>query len=218
MFDTFLERIYPYLLEVIDENRIVLMRKRFFSLIGDIYEEEDFYQERLNAFLEWLLVDAVIPDISKPTLISVLKRAGTSLEGELREMAESMVASRRSLFLLIKKSDEFSILEDIFDKERFYVDRDFRIDRTEKMSIVESRVLIYRGHSQIVNTYLPYPQGHKKLLLKRFKPYMQRGADFGRERFLEYAMALFIRSIRYRKIPISKIAESLDYLILGGDR
>lgn len=216
MFEDFIEKIYPHLLNVLDENRIAIMRKRFFSLVGDVYEDEDLYTERLNAFLEWLLVDARIAGLSRSLLRHVIEAAGASLDNEIREMAESMATSRRSLFILAKKGNEFSILEDIFDKERFYVDRDIRIDRTESRSLVESRVFLYRGHSRIVSTYLPYPKEHKKILLKRLKLYIENG-DCRRERFMEYASALLIRSTRYRNIPVIKIARSLDYLISGGE-
>lgn len=215
MFEDFIEKIYPHLLYVLDESRIAIMRKRFFSLVGDVYEGEDLYTERLNAFLEWLLVDARIEGFSRPLIKHVIENAGSALDNEIREMAESIATSRRSLFLLMKKGDQFSTLEDIFDKERFYIDRDIRIDKTESRSLIESRVFLYRGHSRIVSTYLPYPKEHKKILLKRVKSYIEMG-DYSRERFMEYASALLIRSTRYRNIPAIKIARSLDYLISGG--
>ncbi len=214
MFDGFIERIYPYLLDVIDENRIALQRKKFFSLVGDIYEYEDFYVERLNAFLEWLLVDARIPELSMPILKYILEKDRLRFDSNMIEMAESMISSRRSMFLVMKKSSEFSILEDIFDSERFYVDNDFRIDRTEKRSLVESRVLRYRGRSQIVNTYLLYSSEHKKIIMKKLRTYM-KSRNFIKDNFIGYSSAFYIRSARYRYIPIPRISESLEYLISG---
>lgn len=213
MIDGFLEKIYPYLEKVTNENNIALQRKRFFSLLGDIYEDEDFYTERINAFLEWFLVEAEIQGIRGTVLKNILDRDSRYMDEETRRVAEAMMKSRRSIFLLGKKEKEFAVLEDIFDKERYYVDLDPRIENTERKSFVESRVCVLNGRTRITNTYLKYPERIKKIILKRLKNYLKNNFN-DREPFLNYASALFIRYERYRNISVEKIAESLDYLIL----
>ncbi|MGC8927404.1 MAG: hypothetical protein ACP5QK_05705 [Myxococcota bacterium] len=212
MLEGFLEKIYPFLEEVIDENQIALQRKRFFSQVGDIYEDEDFYSERLNAFLEWLLIDADTPYIRRPIIKYILQNGGSLFDEETKVIAEAMIRSRRSIFLIAKKEKEFSVLEDIFDKDRFYVDVDPRIENTERKAIVESRVCVLKGRSRIMSTYLCFPDNIKKVLLKRLK-LCKKDAGIDRDRFMEYAYTIFIRNERYKNIPIEKIAESLDHLI-----
>lgn len=212
MIEGFLEKIYPSLEKVIDENQIALQRKRFFSQVGDIYENELFYTERLNAFLEWLLVEADTPKVKKPILKHILDDGQLNLDEETKNIALAMIRSRRSIFLLVKKEREFSVLEDIFDKERFYVDIDSRVENTEKKAMIESRVCVLNGCSRIMSTYLKFPDDIKKILLKRLK-FCKKNGNFDKERFIEYASTVFIRNERYKNISIEKIAESLDYLI-----
>ncbi len=208
-----MEKIYPFLEKISDENSIALQRKKFFSLIGDVYEDEDFYQERINAFLEWLLVDADIPQASKPVLGHILKSNNNALDVETKRIAEAMIRSRRSIFLLVKKEENFAVLEDIFDKDRFYVDPDPRIDNTEKKSLIESRVCVINGRSRIMSTYLKYPNNIKKLLIKKLKKHLYTDSRL-RDKFMSYSFALYVRNERYRNIPIEKIAQSLDYLLM----
>jgi len=212
MLDGFLEKIYPILEQVFDENSIALQRKKFFSLVGDIYENEDFYQERINAFLEWFLVEADTSKVSRPVLGHILNRDAHRIDDETRRIAEAMIKSRRSVFHLVRKESEFAVLEDIFDRERFYVDPDPRIDSTERKALVESRVCVLNGRSRIMSTYLKFPDNIRKIILKRLKKVSRTDIAL-RERFLEYSFALFVRNERYRNIPVEKIAQSLDYLI-----
>lgn len=212
MIEGFLERVYPALSEVVDEYAIALQRKKFFSLIGDIYEDEDFYVERLNAFLEWLLVEADAPTIKRPIIKYLIENRPDVMSDEMKRLAVAMMKSRRSIYLLVKKEKEFAVLEDIFDKERFYVDMDPRIEKTEKRSLVESRVCLLDGRSRVTDTYLRFPDSVKRVVLKRLKRFKEIDLNM-RDSFLNYSSALFIRSTRYRNIPIEKIAESLDYLI-----
>jgi len=213
MLEGFLEKIYPFLRDILDENGIALKRKRFFSLVGDIYEDEDFYVERMNAFLEWLLVDMDSQLKGGALLANILREKGVYLDDNTRRLAEAMLKSRRSIFLIAKKESEFVVLEDIFDKERFYVDPDPRIENTEKKALVESRVFVLNGRSRIMSTYLRYPDKLKKMFLKQVKR-LSRDGMVDRMRFLDYAMALYIRSERYRNVPVERIADSLQHLIL----
>jgi len=214
MLEGFLERIYPFLSEILDENGIALRRKRFFYLVGDIREEEGFYSERMNAFLEWLLVD-MDSQLDGDSLLSVILREKRGLlDDETRLMAEAMLKSRRSLFLIVRKEKEFAVLEDIFDGERFYVDPDPRIEISEKKSLVETRVFVLRGRSRIMSTYLRYPDRLKKIIIKQLKR-LSKGGGVNKDKFLDYSMALYIRSERYRKVPVEKIADSLNYLLYG---
>lgn len=212
MIEGFLENIYPFLIEVIDENSIALQRKRFFALIGDIYDGESFFQERLNAFLEWVLVEADTPKVDKPLLGHIIRRFRDRINSDTLRVAEAMIKSRRSIFLVVKKESEFSVLEDIFDRDRFFVDPDPRIEATEKKSLVESRVCVLNGRSRIMSTYLKYPDDIKRIVLKRLKKASLKTLEL-KDRFLSYAFTLFVRNERYRNIPIERIAESLDYLI-----
>ncbi len=212
MLETFLEKVYPSLERILNENNIALQRKRFFSLLGDVYEEEDFYTERINAFLEWLLAEAEIQGLNKPVIRIILEEGGANIDEETKRMAVAISKSRRSMFLLVKKEREFAVLEDIFDKDRYFVDLDPRIQNTERKALVESRVCVLNGRSRIMSTYLKYPERIRRLLLKRLKKCLKNNFN-DRERFMSYSSALFIRSERYRNIPFEKIAESLDYLI-----
>ncbi|MCX7958546.1 MAG: hypothetical protein N3B13_05805 [Deltaproteobacteria bacterium] len=207
-----MEKIYPFLEQVFDENSIALRRKKFFSLVGDIYENEDFYHERINAFLEWLLTEADIQKNGRPVLSFILDRGVSNLDEETRRIAEAMIKSRRSVFMLVRKETEFAVLEDIFDKDRFFVDPDPRIENTDKKSLVETRVCFLDGRSRIMSTYLKYPENIKKILLKRLRK-MGGTNMVSREKFIDYSFALFVRNERYRNIPVEKIAESLDYLL-----
>ncbi|MCX7944646.1 MAG: hypothetical protein N2746_09085 [Deltaproteobacteria bacterium] len=211
MDENFIEKVYPFVNQIIDEPHIALLRKRFFSLVGDIYENEDFYEERINAFLEWLFVDAETPTIKRPLLGRIVGK----LNGDIRRMAEAMIRSRRSLFILLKKEREFAVLEDIFDRDKFFVDPDPRIENTEKKSLLECRVGVLDGRSRIMSTYIKYPDKVKKILMRRLKKIVGEDIDRNRERFLTYSFALFVRSERYRNVSIEKIAQSLDYIITG---
>ncbi len=153
---------------------ITAAREHFFTQAGKVFEDDDeLYEARLAAFLEWYVLDRPLAD-GPPPVLRVLAAPGARAAGEVTALAY-LAASRRSLFEVDAVDGSRLLIEDLMGGARFLVSERRGTIGFEPGDLLEAR-LVFDGDQVIFGkTFLFHPRDAHAEVLKLVDTALGRG-------------------------------------------
>jgi len=166
------------------EQDLAMAKKRFFHSAGGLFGDEDSFDERIGAFLEWYVFDRRIGGRTK------LELYAQSLEDiKKREEILDLGGSIRSIFKILKVTgpgtaggglfsrhripikNEFGglYLKDLKDRKKYLTLSMHRLDGFKRGDIMETRLLPHKNMIFLSNYHIFHPREAKKYIKKRLK-------------------------------------------------
>ncbi|RJO71520.1 MAG: hypothetical protein C4523_04110 [Myxococcales bacterium] len=187
-------------------------RKEFFDTTGEVYEEDPFFEERIENYLEWAVLDRPCEGSLRP--IDIYERNfGPTLHGDDRETMHALVNRLNSLFEVRKiQPKETSVtLMDLADKTKYLVTERRSLLALQKGHIIQVR-LIQRGEKfHFLQAFVHHPEKASAVIRKLMRQYRKEEI----EDIVPLLIALqrtWMQCQRYQHVPPSHFygALSLD--------
>jgi len=166
------EKIQEHLNRAINEyttgdhfETLIEAREEYFALTGQVNEDDDDYEARMNSFNDWYILQFV----SRRATTTVIK--DYLIKNQIDDaICKSFLELNHSLFeysgSTIKKE---KVLKDILHNKKVHLTREYKMPAIMKNDILIGRVLDYHGTNFLMDGLCIIPREVKSLLTKEAK-------------------------------------------------
>lgn len=207
MYVDLLEKALTYFNAQFPE-RLLTARREFFELTGEVFEDDLFYEERVNNYLEWFLFAR--PFEGAPSAFAYFAdHVAAECDEAARATLDALRLPLHGLFEVLKIAPKKNtvILRSVFDKKAKYavIERRNPVGLS-KGDIIETRLVLKGDHCHFLSAFVVHPARVGKFIRKRVKA-MQKD-DGEKEAFIVLLQRLWMQCRRYKHVnPIRIYSE-----------
>ncbi len=173
-----------------------MVREEFFELTGRVNEEDRSFEIRMNAFLEYLLVDSHLPGEGGRTwLEEYLTQEGAGLSEGDRYLVRCAGAGHRSLFQLISRSGKDLLLSDLLYGGQWRVSLPATLLGVDVGDVFEARLVSIMGHVVLLHSVLHHPSEAAPLVRRIVEKGLEQGQS--PEKIAGRLASMLLRHDRY---------------------
>ena len=181
-------------------EEIARARAEYAERTGRVFEEDEIYEARTLAFLEWYALERPLEGAGVAPVEVVLAEP---LEDHARACWTAWATSHRSLYGVAKLDDGGVQLVDLVGGARFAVDERRRLHGVAVGDVVEARLIGWRQKVRFGRTFCFHPGEAKKAILGHVRRVLAGGGS--RADAVDAVAALRVRSLRYKHVEPSRV-------------
>lgn len=194
------------------EEEVRTARVDYFAEIGEVHEDEPSFEARTEAFIEWYVLDRVIPSKNQTPLELFLSVQRDALGDDEIAVYQGFRASFRSLFEFQKVRRDHLLVRDLASMKKLPIFERRQPRGLEKGSIFDARVVRFGDHDIFTRGIIHHPREARRVILDAVK----RVHDLPREDFARLRRRLSrarLRCDHYRRVDVERLYRQ----ILAGD-
>ncbi len=155
------------------------IREEFFERTGRVNEDDRSFETRMNAFLEYLLLDHRLEDPRGPEtwLEAYVVERAEHLSVRERALLASLSAGHRSLFRLIARPAQQLHLSDMLYGGQWLVALPAALLGLELGDVFEARLVSLEGRVVLLHSVLHHPSDAAPLVARIVEKGLDRGED-----------------------------------------
>jgi hypothetical protein len=212
-----IERVEKVLAPIVDQfvtgeyhAQVVQAKAEYFERTGIVYEDDSEFEQRMNLFMDWYLLDRDLPGVDLPPLRFYSRSNALELGSEDQEIIEGLCNTIHSLFVL-KRLTVFQkklVIQDLFSKKSYTVDEDRLRAAFAPGDLFEARIIPIEGKYSFANGFCFHPRE----VLPFVKAEIAKIRHQDRARHIKFILQLAgmkLKHQRFAHIPVRHIyAES----------
>lgn len=184
-------------------DEVVKARAEHADRTGRVFEEDELFEARTVAFLEWFVLERPLLGSDDPPIVSALRETGG--DADTRAAWSAWATSLRSLFLVSRLHDKGVQLRDLVGGTRFEVDERRRLHGVQTGDIVEARLVGWRGRVRFGRTFCFHPGAARKAIAGHVRRMHAIGAS--RADIVDHVASLRVKVMRYRHVAAERVYE-----------
>lgn len=160
------------------EDELLAARRRYVELVGEYFEDEDFYEERVKAFLEWFFFDYRLTAGVTPLELYL---ANFDAAGDERAYLEDVSRNICSTFEIkkINPKKELIVLIDQRDAKKYEIKERRNPLGINKGEMLYARIFPHMGHWLFTDSFCAHPKDASSVIKKAAKLMRKTGeGDF----------------------------------------
>ena len=175
----------------------------FFKMTGTAFEDDPFFEERLDLFLEWYLFTRPLKDYDLPPVKQFYKEQEGSLNVEEKEIYVGFTQTLHSIFQLKKIRNDQYFINDLFaDKSICAMEpKSFVLSLND---IFEARLIPFKEKYYFGKGFCFHPPQSRPFILQRIKKIKHLDVEFKERLLLEFAQ-MRLKHDRYPHIDLQHI-------------
>jgi len=177
----------------------VAARARFADRTGRVFEEDEIFEARTVAFLEWYVLEDPAPEGQTPVATALAEETDEVQAAVLRALA----TSHRSLFAVAALDDGSVVLDDLWGGCRFAVDERRRLHGVSRGDIIEARLIGWRGRVRFGRTFAFHPAAARAAIVGHLARIRAEGGT--RADAVDFIAALQVKALRWKHVEIVKV-------------
>jgi hypothetical protein len=184
-----------------DEHRagVAAARLEYAERTGRVFEEDEVYEARTVAFLEWYALERPLADGRAPVEAALADEA----DGERAAALRAWATSHRSVFAIEKVGADSLRLLDLWGGARFEVDERRRLHGVARGDVIEARLLAWRDRVRFGRTFLFHPGAARVAIHKRLA--RMRAAGHTRAEGTAAIAALQVKALRWKHVEVVRV-------------
>jgi len=180
------------------QDEAVRARAEYAERTGRVFEDDELYEERTTAFLEWYVVERPLPDEGLAPAALAYRETGDPA-------CRAWALSHRSLFSVEDLAPGRVLLLDLVAGGLFEVEEPRKLAGVAPGDIAEARVVGWEGAPRFGRTFLYHPAGAREALIAHARRLRAAGAS--RTDVVNFAATLRVRALRYRHVAAERVYE-----------
>jgi hypothetical protein len=184
------------------DGEIVEARAAYAARTGRVFEEDELYEARTAAFLEWYAVERPLGGAGVPPAVVAYREADAA--GQL--LLRALCLSHRSLFAVTALDEGEVMLTDLVGGGRFRVAERRRLFGVSVGDIVEARLVGYGGRVVFGRTFGYHPAVAREAILSHVRRICGEGGT--RADAVDYVASLRVRAERYKHVAAERVYEA----------
>jgi len=184
------------------EQEVRKARSDFFQMTGTAFEEDPFYEERLDLFLEWYIFTRPLAAYDLPPVKLFYLEKEKELSDEERAVYHGFTQNVHSLYQLKKVRGDNLVLEDLFTGKQVTV-----VEKKSMMTVgdvFEARLVPYHGTYYFGKGFCFHPPQTKSFIVKCINKIKHLDEDFKNKLLLDLAQ-MKLKHDRYPHIDVKYI-------------
>ena len=150
-------------------------KAKYFRAAGEVFEDDPFFEQRMNCFLEYYLFDYSAGPGGKSTTALVIERGKATLAPEELVAFAGFDRGIHSVFELRKKSGDILHVNNLYDGEKYEVFERRTLAGLDKSDIFEARLLPFGERLHFSNAFVFHPKEVKKFVVTELKSFKEQG-------------------------------------------
>lgn len=144
-------------------------KARYFRATGEVFEDDPFFEQRMNGFLEYYLFDWPAGPGGKSTTALIIERGKEKLPPDDLVAFAGFERNVHSVFEFKKKKGDTVTCLNLFDDEKYQVHERRTLAGLEKGDVFESRLLPFGDRLYFSNAFVFHPRSVRKFVLGLLK-------------------------------------------------
>lgn|GEM_PF-1619079 len=204
MYQQHLENILTYMNERYPEE-LEKSRRWFIEQCGEVYEGDEFFEERISNQLDWFAFDWRNAAGEIPIRVYMNEKA-ESLTSEDRESLERMCNPIHSIFEVkkIAPKKNMLVLFDLVNRRKYEVFERRMLHGIDKKNIFEARLIANGEQFIMMNAFVMHPSAAGKFIKKRIKCMVKEGVKNFKPLML-MLQKMWVHRYRYTKVDLKLI-------------
>lgn len=179
-------------------------KARYFRVAGEVFEDDPFFEQRMNCFLEYYLFDYSAGPGGKSTTALVIERGKETLSADELVAFAGFDRSIHSVFELKKKSGDLLHVVNLYDGENYEVFERRTLAGLDKSDIFEARLMPFGDKLHFSNAFVFHPKEVKKFVVTELKSFKEQGHP--KPTAVVHRLAyLRLKFDRFRRVDAAKI-------------
>ena len=187
----------------VDLDDIASARKEFDDRRGRVFEDEELWEDWTRAFLEWYVIERVMPGDDYPPAARLL---GAERDPLRAAAIRALLTSQRSLYEVRALRPAGVELADILGGASFAVAEERAMHGVSVGDIAELRLIGFDGDVLFGGTFCFHPAGTRASILAHARRIRANGGE--RRDVVDYCASLRIRCERYRHVAATRVYEA----------
>lgn len=150
-------------------------KARYFRGAGEVFEDDPFFEQRMNCFLEYYLFDYAAGPGGKSTTALVIERGRATLAPDELVAFAGFDRGIHSIFEFRKKSGDLLHVTNLYDGEKYEVFERRTLAGLDKSDILEARLLPFGDRLHFSNAFVFHPKEVKKFVVTELKTFKEQG-------------------------------------------
>lgn len=188
-------------------------KQRYFRATGEVFEDDPFFEQRMNGFIEYYLFDWPAAPGGKSTTAVTIERGRETLPADELVAFAGFDRNVHSIFEYRKTKGEKVQVTSLYDDEVYEVHERRALAGLDKGDLFDARLLPFGDKLHFSNAFVFHPKSVKKFIVAELKAARKEGV--GRPTGLLHRMAyLRLKFDRFRRVDVAKIysRETLEQL------
>ena len=181
-------------------DEAVAARVRYAERTGRVFEEDEIYEARTVAFLEWYVLETPLAAAGKPPVLVALAGA---VDADQALALRAWAASHRSLFSVEALGDGTVALLDMWGGARFDVDERRRLHGVHKGDVIEARLVGWRDRVRFGRTFTFHPASTRASIHGHLRRIQAAGG--ARADGVDFVAALQVKALRWKHVEVSRV-------------
>ena len=181
-------------------EEVVRAKDEYATRTGRVFEDDELFEARTAAFLEWYAVERPLDAHGVPPA-ALRRRQG----GEDAEPLGAWLASHRSLYSIEEQGDHHVVLLDLIGGGVFEVDERRRLFGVADGDLVEARLVGWQGKVRFGRTFLYHPAGARESIIGHARRVKAQGGT--RADVVDFVASLRVRALRYKHVAAERVYE-----------
>jgi hypothetical protein len=181
-------------------DEVVRAKDEYSARTGRVFEDDELFEARTAAFLEWYAVERPLVGQGAPP--AALRRAEAP---EDAGALSAWLASHRSLYSIEDQGDEHVLLYDLIGGGLFEVDERRRLHGVADGDLVEARLVGWEGKVRFGRTFLYHPAGAREAIIGHARRVKDAGGS--RADIVDFVASLRVRALRYKHVAAERVYE-----------
>jgi hypothetical protein len=183
-------------------SEVVHAKDEYGTRTGRVFEDDELFEARTAAFLEWYAVERPIVAHGLPP--AALRRRAQPHEGDAEALA-AWLASHRSLFSIEEQGDDHVVLYDLIGNGTFEVEERRRLHGVAPGDLLEARLVGWLGKVRFGRTFLYHPAGARESIIGHARRVRDGGGT--RADVVDFVASLRVRALRYKHVAAERVYE-----------
>jgi len=186
-------------------------RKTFFNKTGEIFDDDDFYDDRSANYLAWFLFDR--PFNGEVSAIQFYyNKTADQLEKKDRETLKAFCRPIHSLFVIkrLAPKKDLVVLKDLSDCAKYKVTERRNLAGLTRGDIIEGRLMQKHDITFFLDVFVYHPKGSRPFIKKQMKLMRKKGTENFKP-FMLLLQKLWMQSQRYSHVATKNIY-SVEYM------
>jgi hypothetical protein len=171
-------------------------RALFAERTGRVFEEDEIYEARTVAFLEWFVLEHGEP----PPVIQALAQES---DAEQAAALRAWASAHHSLFAIESLDEGRVVLVDLWGGAHFEVDERRRLHGVAPGDVIEARLVGWRGRVRFGRTFGFHPAAARAAIAGHLGRIRRAGGT--RADGIDFIATLQVKALRWKHVEIAKV-------------
>ncbi len=179
---------------------VVRAKDEYAGRTGRVFEDDELFEARTAAFLEWYAVERPLDGQGVPP--AALRRR--DVPGDAAPLS-AWLASHRSLYSIEDQGEDFVLLKDLIGGGLFEVEERRRLHGVADGDVLEARLVGWEGKISFGRTFLYHPAGARAAIIGHARRVRETGGS--RADIVDFVASLRVRALRYKHVAAERVYE-----------